>query len=81
MAAEFSQQHKDEVQAQLSLGILLASERQYKPAKVGTGKGRCIKARHLRNPLQPGTNLPSRWRKLQSGIRTQPRTQIETRLA
>jgi tetratricopeptide (TPR) repeat protein len=45
MAAEFSQQHKNEVQAQLSLGILLASEGQYKAAKLALEKADVLKPR------------------------------------
>jgi tetratricopeptide (TPR) repeat protein len=47
MAAEFSQQHKNEVQAQLSLGILLASEGQYKAAKLALEKADVLKPRTL----------------------------------
>jgi tetratricopeptide (TPR) repeat protein len=45
MAAEFSQQHKNEVQAQLSLGILLASEGQYKAAKPALEKADALEPR------------------------------------
>jgi tetratricopeptide (TPR) repeat protein len=43
MAAEFSQQHRNEAQAQLSLGILLASEGQYKAAKLPLEKADILK--------------------------------------
>jgi tetratricopeptide (TPR) repeat protein len=45
MATEFSQQHKNEVPAQLSLGILLASEGQYKAAKLALEKADVLKPR------------------------------------
>jgi tetratricopeptide (TPR) repeat protein len=46
MATELSDQHKNEVQVHFSLGILLASEKQYKPAQVELEKAEV---------LQPGT--------------------------
>ena len=46
MATEISDQHKNEVQVHFSLGVLLASEKQYKPAEVELEKAEV---------LQPGT--------------------------
>ena len=46
MATELSERHKNEVQVHFSLGILLASEKQYKPAQVELEKAEV---------LQPGT--------------------------
>ncbi len=46
IAAELSEQHKNDVQVHFSLGILLASEKQYKPAQVELEKAEV---------LQPGT--------------------------
>jgi len=46
MATELSEQHKNDVQLHFSLGILLASEKQYKPAQVELEKAEV---------LQPGT--------------------------
>ena len=81
LATELSAQNKDNIQLHFSLGIMLAVGKTIQAGGVRTGKGRCIAAGNLRDPLQPGTSLPSRRRKLQSGIRTKPRTQVETRLA
>ncbi len=46
LATELSAQNKDEVQLHFSLGILLASEKQYKPAELELEKA---------DALQPGT--------------------------
>ncbi len=46
MATELSEQHKNDLQVHFSLGILLASEKQYKPAQVELEKAEV---------LQPGT--------------------------
>ena len=49
MAAELSQQHKNDVQVHFSLGVLLASEGQYKAAQLELEKADALKARDLRN--------------------------------
>jgi cellulose synthase operon protein C len=46
VANDLSQQHKNDVQVHLSLGVLLASEKQYKPAQLELEKA---------DVLQPGT--------------------------
>ncbi len=46
MAAELSAEHKNDVQLHLTLGVLLASERQYKPAQLELEKA---------DALQPGS--------------------------
>jgi tetratricopeptide (TPR) repeat protein len=46
MATELSEQHKNEIKVHFSLGLLLASEKQYKPAQVELEKAEV---------LQPGT--------------------------
>ena len=46
MSTELSEQHKNEVKVHFSLGLLLASEKQYKPAQVELEKAEV---------LQPGT--------------------------
>ncbi|HEX3469910.1 MAG TPA: tetratricopeptide repeat protein [Silvibacterium sp.] len=46
MATELSEQNKDDVQVHFSLGVLLASEKQYKPAELELQKAEA---------LQPGT--------------------------
>src|SRR5258708_18201228 len=46
MAAELSQQHKNDVEAHFSLGVLLASEGQYKAAQLELEKA---------DALHPGT--------------------------
>jgi tetratricopeptide (TPR) repeat protein len=46
MATELSAEHNDDVQLHLSLGVLLASEKQYKPAQLELEKA---------DALQPGT--------------------------
>jgi tetratricopeptide (TPR) repeat protein len=42
MATEISEQHKSDVQVHFSLGILLASEKQYKPAEVELEKAEVL---------------------------------------
>ena len=46
LAADLSTQHKNDVQVHFSLGVMLASEKQYKPARLELEKA---------DALRPGT--------------------------
>jgi tetratricopeptide (TPR) repeat protein len=54
MATELSEQHKNDVQVHFSLGILLASEKQYKPAQVELEKAEVLKPGTFEIPYNLG---------------------------
>ena len=51
MATELSAQNKDDVQVHFSLGVLLASEKQYKPAQLELEKADALQPGNFRDSL------------------------------
>ena len=81
LANTFSAQQKDNAEFHTQLGVVLATNKQYKAAQLELEKANALKARHLRDSLPARANLHSQRQRQRRRTHAQSRSEAPPRLA